>query len=174
MQLFVTTKCWFWKTSFLSLDLCKWDWFENCHASKIILFLQCSFQFSKKHAIWWKWLSQCYFCPGDQNMLQVKTNKKKRCRAGTYTFLVGKNLSLFRTLTEVMIVISMRQKKKKKNWLKSEKLHMVLWTFDQCSFALSGWCKNQLKKPNRIYKICILQLIVDLKSLSGVASKEPI
>lgn len=113
VQLFVTTKCWFWKTSFLSLDLCKWDWFENCHASKIILFLQCSFQFSKKHAIWWKWLSQCYFCPGDQNMFQVKTNKKKRCRAGTYTFLVGKNLSLFRTLTEVMIVICMRQKKKK-------------------------------------------------------------
>jgi len=29
--------------SLCSVDLCKRDWFENCHASRIIFFLQYSF-----------------------------------------------------------------------------------------------------------------------------------
>lgn len=116
-----------------SADLCKRDWFENCHVNRIIFFLQHSFLFKMKHAMWWKWLIHCYFCPREQNVLQGK--KKIKINVGLYPHLVGNGLSLFRSSAVSGAV-------KAKDWLTNVKLCVVLWTFNQFSFALSEWCKN--------------------------------
>lgn len=69
------------------------------HASKIILFLQCSFQFSKKHSMGKSDWVTVTSAQGSKICFRLKqTNKQKRCRAGTYSFIVGNYLSLSRSL----------------------------------------------------------------------------
>lgn len=81
-----------------------WVWKLSCHSS-IRFFYQYSFWFGMKPAICWKWLSHCYFCPREQNMLKVK--KKERIELDPD--MMGIGLSWFSSIAVSVVVISIRQ-----------------------------------------------------------------